>query len=54
MILICTFIAFWRNELKRFWSGDFYDEILYDPFKNEMDKKSVKVVSFFNIGVSKV
>ncbi|CAK87808.1 unnamed protein product (macronuclear) [Paramecium tetraurelia] len=52
MISACTLIAFKRNELNLFWSGNFYDEILLDPFKNEMDKKSVKLISFFNIGVS--
>jgi hypothetical protein len=53
MILFCTLIAFRRNELNLFWTGDYYDEILYDPFKNELDKKSIKVISFFNMGVSK-
>ncbi|CAD8091589.1 unnamed protein product [Paramecium primaurelia] len=52
MVSACTLIAFRRNELNLFWSGNFYDEILLDPFKNELDKKSVKLISFFNIGVS--
>lgn len=53
MICTCTLIAFTRNEVNLFWSGKFYDEILENPFKNEMDKKSVKVLHFWNIGVSK-
>ena len=52
MITACTLIAFKRNELNLFWTGNFYDEILLDPFKNELDKKSVKLISFFNVGVS--
>ena len=52
MVSTCTLIAFKRNELNLFWTGNFYDEILLDPFKNELDKKSVKLISFFNIGVS--
>ncbi|CAD8114468.1 unnamed protein product [Paramecium sonneborni] len=52
MVLTCTLIAFRRNELNLFWTGNFYDEILLNPFKNEMDKKSIKLISFFNIGVS--
>lgn len=53
MICTCTLIAFTRNEVNLFWSGKFYDEILENPFKNEMDKKSVKIIHFLNIGVSK-
>lgn len=52
MICTCSLIAFNRNEFNLFWSGKFYDEILENPFKNEMDKKSVKVLSFFGIGMS--
>ncbi|CAD8147854.1 unnamed protein product [Paramecium pentaurelia] len=50
MVSTCSLIAFIRNEINLFWTGNFYDEILLDPFKNELDKKSVKLIRFFNIG----
>lgn len=45
----CTLISYTRNELNLLWSGEFYDEILLNPFKNELDKGSVKVVNFFGL-----
>lgn len=33
MVSTCSLIAFIRNEIKLFWTGNFYNEILLDLFK---------------------
>jgi len=53
MVLVCTLISYNRNEFNLFWSGQFYDEILENPFKNELDKASIKVINLFGIGQSR-
>jgi hypothetical protein len=36
MILSTTLVAVQRNEFNIFFSGNFYDEVLMDPFKNDI------------------
>jgi hypothetical protein len=37
MILLCIVMATKRGEFKPFWTGMFYDEVLFDPYKNFLD-----------------
>lgn len=38
MILLSSYFAWRRHEINTFWTGQFYDSILLEPFKNELDE----------------
>ncbi|CAD8102914.1 unnamed protein product [Paramecium sonneborni] len=36
---ICAIIAFQRNEIKIMWNGDFYDQVLLNPWRHQIEPK---------------
>lgn len=51
MILLTILMAARRAELKQFWTGMFYDEILFDPYKNYLDlqQDSIKSIDCYAV-----
>ncbi|CAD8121393.1 unnamed protein product [Paramecium sonneborni] len=52
MILTTTLVAVQRNEFNIFYSGNFYDQILMDPFKNDVALQEPTTLEMFGLGAT--
>ncbi|CAD8123266.1 unnamed protein product [Paramecium sonneborni] len=50
MILTTTLVAIQRNEFNIFYTGNFYDQILMDPFKNDILLQEPTTLEMFGLG----
>ncbi|CAK66095.1 unnamed protein product (macronuclear) [Paramecium tetraurelia] len=52
MILATSLVAVQRNEFNIFYSGNFYDQILMDPFKNDIALQEPTTLEMFGLGAT--
>ncbi|CAD8157756.1 unnamed protein product [Paramecium octaurelia] len=52
MVLTTALVAVQRNEFNIFYSGNFYDQILMDPFKNDIALQEPTTVEMFGLGTT--